>query len=78
MLAEAEEAFRQALEISPMGEDALRGIVDLLSARSDYAGLFQVLQRAMESDPDNDRFVRLYRILEKRQEWEKSKRQKRG
>lgn len=59
MLAEAELAYRQALELWPANTEVLRLLVDLLIGQRRFTDAQELMERAYPLDPDNPMMKRL-------------------
>jgi tetratricopeptide (TPR) repeat protein len=68
MDAEAEQVYRQALELWPGNGESLNAINSMLWDRGDFDGVLAMLQPALDADPNNIGLWQMYFIAEKRKE----------
>jgi tetratricopeptide (TPR) repeat protein len=68
MDAEAEQAYRQALELWPGNGESLNALNSMLWDRGDFDGVLAMLQPALDADPNNIGLWQMYFIAEKRKE----------
>lgn len=68
MDAEAEKAYRQALELWQGNGESLGALNGMLWDRGDFDGVLAMLKTALDADPNNIGLWRMYFIAEKRKE----------
>jgi tetratricopeptide (TPR) repeat protein len=68
MDAEAERAYRQALELWQGNGESLNALNSMLWDRGDFDGVLAMLQPALEADPNNIGLWHMYFLAEKRKE----------
>jgi tetratricopeptide (TPR) repeat protein len=68
MDAEAERAYRQALELWQGNGESLTALNNMLWDRGDFDGVLAMLQPALDADPNNIGLWQMYFIAEKRKE----------
>ena len=68
MDAEAEQVYRQALELWPGNGESLNALNSMLWDRGDFDGVLAMLQPALDADPNNIGLWQMYFITEKRKE----------
>jgi tetratricopeptide (TPR) repeat protein len=68
MDAEAEQVYRQALELWPGNGESLNALNSMLWDRGDFDGVLAMLQPALDADPNNIGLWQMYFIAEKRKE----------
>jgi len=68
MDTEAEQAYRQALELWQGNGESLNALNSMLWDRGDFDGVLAMLQPALDADPNNIGLWQMYFITEKRKE----------
>ncbi len=68
MNAEAERAYREALELYPSSVEALVNLCDMLWDKDRHEETIELLEKAYEGDPNSISLIRLAMVAEKRKE----------